>query len=230
MITDFKQLPYFQQRDFEDPYLRNDKKSYHPLLKEEGHPWDTCMISSRAGHLWFLRELLPESNLKTYSKERIEEVYFQMICDYLEDNYLKKGKEVSRYNSTYHSEMLNNNFKANGIPFKYVNCKATIENARKITTGQMPNAPAQPVIVGTDISNFIKLKQNESPYRNGKGNPKGHIQLFVEVRSDGIISKDPYGKAFTSYKDHNGDNVLYLNKHLDLLLADYCLMVYVVKI
>ena len=45
---DFKLLPYMRQRDFVDPYLREDKKAYHPLINEPGHPWDTCMISSRA--------------------------------------------------------------------------------------------------------------------------------------------------------------------------------------
>lgn len=227
---DFKQLPYFSQRDFKDPYLRNDKNAYHPLLNEQGHPWDTCMISSRAGHLWFMRELLPESKLKEFSKERIEEVYFQMICDYLEDNYLKKGKKTSRYIGALHTEMLNNNFAQNGIKYKYVSCKATIDNAKKIILGQMQNAPMQPVIVGTDISNFIQLKPGESPYRNGKGTPKGHIQLFVDILNEGVISKDPYGKAFTGYRDKDGNNVLYTNTHLELLLADYCKFSYVVKI
>ena len=94
----------------------------------------------------------------------------------------------------------------------------------------MPNSIPQPVIVGTDISNFIALKQNERPYQNGRGTRKGHIQVFVEVTPEGIVSKDPYGNAITSYNDHNGDNVLYPNKHLHLLLADYCLMIYLERI
>ena len=67
-------------------------------------------------------------------------------------------------------------------------------------------------------------------YKNGRGTPKGHIQVFVEVAKDGIISKDPYGKANTRYKDQNGDNVLYTNEDLKYLLADYCKYNYVVKI
>jgi len=227
---DFKQLPYLTQRDFVDPYLREDKKTYHPLIDEKGNPWDTCMISSRAMHLWWLRTFLETSKLNDFSLEKIEEVYFQMICDYVEDNYLKKGKRATRYFSGYHTEMLNLNFKANGIPYKYISCKATIEDIAKVITGAMPNAPAQPVIVGTDISNFINLKQGESPYFRGKGTPKGHIQMFVDVTANGCISKDPYGKAYTRYKDQDGNNVLYVNQHLRYLLADYSLMVYVEKI
>ena len=67
----------------------------------------------------------------------------------------------------------------------------------------MPNSIPQPVIVGTDISNFIALKQNERPYQNGRGTRKGHIQVFVEVTPEGIVSKDPYGNAITGYKDLN---------------------------
>ena len=227
---DFKQLPYLRQRDFVDPYLREDKRGYHPLLNEKGNPWDTCMISARGMHLLFLKELFPDSVLKTYHEKTIEEVYFQTVCDWIEDNYLKKGKEASRYRGSIHTEMLNDNFVTNKINYKYVSCNATIENAAKIISGQMPNAPAQPLIAGTDISNFINLKQGETVYKNGKGSPKGHIQVFVEVTKDGIISKDPYGKANTRYKDHNGDNVLYTNEELKFLLADYCKYSYVVKI
>ena len=227
---DFKQLPYLKQRDFVDPYLREDKKGYHPLLAEKGNPWDTCMISSRAMHLLFLKELFPESALRSFHSQTIEEIYFQMICDYLEDNYIMKKIKVSRYNSAYHNEMLNKNFIANKINYKYVNCRATVENARKIISGEMPNAPAQPIIAGTDISNYINLRKGEFPYTNGRGTPKGHIQLFVEVTPEGIVSKDPYGNATTGYKNHDGDNVLYTNKHLKLLLADYCLYNYMVKI
>ena len=228
---DFKQLPYLKQRDFVDPYKRQDKQGYHPLLKEEGHPWDTCMISARSMHLLFLKEIFSESPLKTFYKETIEEIYYQMICDYLEDNYLKKGiKNITRFSSAYHNEMLNKNFAANKINYRYVSCKATIDNAKKILSGTMPNSIPQPVIVGTDISNFIALKQNERPYQNGRGTRKGHIQVFVEVTPEGIVSKDPYGNAITSYNDHNGDNVLYPNKHLHLLLADYCLMIYLERI
>lgn len=226
---DFKQLPFFSQRDFIDPFLREDKKAYHPLIQEKGNPWDTCMISSRSMHLWFLRLFLQTSKLNDFSRERIEEVYFQMVCDYIEDNYLKKGKKASRYIGAIHTEMLNKNFVVNKINYKYVSCKATIDNAKKIISGQMANAPAQPLIAGTDISAFIQLKKGETPYRNGKGTPKGHIQFFVEVTLDGIISKDPYGKAHTGYKDRDGNNVLYTNKHLESLLADYCLFHYVIK-
>jgi len=227
---DFKQLPYLAQRNFVDPYLRDNKKAYHPLINEKGNPWDTCMISARAMHLLFLKELFPDSVLKTFYKETIEEIYFQMICDYLEDNYLKLGKKASRYMGAIHTEMLNKNFATNKINYKYVSCNANIENALKIISGQMPNAPAQPLIAGTDISNFINLKPGETVYKIGRGTPKGHIQLFVEVTKDGIISKDPYGKANTRYKDHNGDNVLYTNEELKYLLADYCKFSYVVKL
>lgn len=227
---DFKQLPYLRQRDFVDPYLREDKRGYHPLIAEQGHTWDTCMVSARSMHLLWAKSFLPESILKTFHEKTIEEIYFQMVCDWIEENYLKKGKKGSRYIGAIHSEMLNDNFTKNKINYKYVSCKATIENAKKITTGQMPNAPAQPLVAGTDISNFITLKKEESPYKNGKGNAKGHIQLFVEVIPEGIISKDPYGKAFTHYKDQDGNNVIYTNKHLELLLADYCLFNYLVKI
>lgn len=227
---DFKQLPYLKQRDFVDPYIRHGK-NYHPLLREEGHSWDTCMISSRAIHLLWAKSYLPESPLATFHEKTVEEIYFQMICHYLEDNYIKKGVKVSRYNSSYHNEMLNKNFFANKINYKYVNCRATVENAKKIISGQMPNAPAQPVIAGTDISHFIPLKQGQKPYVGKNiGTAKGHIQLFVEVREDGIVSKDPYGKANKLYKDHDGDNVLYTNAELKLLLADYCLYNYMVKI
>lgn len=227
---DFKQLPYLKQRDFVDPYLRTDKKGYHPLIAEEGHPWDTCMISSRSMHLLWAKSYLPDSPLQTYHPKSIEEVYFQMVCDWIEENYLKKGKKGSRYIGAIHSEMLNDNFIKNKINYKYVSCKATIDNAKKIISGEMPNAPSQPFVAGTDISHFINLKQGERPYKNGKGNAKGHIQFFVDVTPEGIISKDPYGKAFTNYKDQNGDNVIYTNKDLEALLADYCLFNYIVKV
>lgn len=225
---DFKQLPYLKQRDFIDPYIRQGKE-YHPLLNEKGNPWDTCMISARSMHLLFLKELLPESVLKTFHQKTIEEVYFQMICDWIEENYLKKKMKASRYMGSIHTEMLNDNFTKNGIKYKYISCNATIDNALKIISGQMPNAPAQPLIAGTDISNFINLKPGETVYKNGRGTPKGHIQLFVEVTKDGIISKDPYGKANTRYKDQDGNNVLYSNADLKFLLADYCNYNYIVK-
>ena len=225
---DFKQLPYLKQRDFIDPYIRQGKE-YHPLLNEKGNPWDTCMISARSMHLLFLKELFPESVLKTFHQKTIEEVYFQMVCDWIEENYLKKKKKASRYMGSIHTEMLNDNFAKNGIKYKYISCNATIDNAQKIISGQMPNAPAQPLIAGTDISNFINLKPGESVYTNGRGTPKGHIQLFVEVTKDGIISKDPYGKANTRYKDQDGNNVLYSNADLKFLLADYCKYNYIVK-
>jgi len=44
---DFKQLPYLTQRDFVDPYLREDKKTYHPLIDEKGNPWWMCALFGR---------------------------------------------------------------------------------------------------------------------------------------------------------------------------------------
>ena len=70
---DFKQLPYLKQRDFVDPYVRQGK-NYHPLLREDGHSWDTCMISSRAMHLIWAKGYLPESPLATFHEKTVEEI------------------------------------------------------------------------------------------------------------------------------------------------------------
>ncbi len=225
--NDFTWVPYLTQRDFQDPNLRWDK-SYKDALNEEGHPWDTCQISARSMKLLETAAQFPGTKLDEYHLKTIEEVYFQQITNWLLTEKIQKGvKKVSRFRYEFHMEMMNQNFKANNIPFTWVAEKATPANIISVLNGKKPKVFPQSVIIGTEISQF--LKNVPKPYSKG-GAYKGHIQLFVKRTDTGFISKDPYGNAASGYSDKNGDNVFYNDGMCKYLISNISMINYLKEV